>query len=204
MKIYDEIEQGTDEWFKLRAGRFTASTDMQQLVTGKKDTYSKLIIKKASEKITGQLVTSNYTNSNMERGNELEAQAVEAFQLETGLVIDRVGFVELDEWAGCSPDGLIGKDSGIEIKCKDIHTHLNCFIDGWDSSYKWQIQGAMMVTGRLSWFFVSYNPYYAHLGKHLFIKKIDRDNEMIAQIKKGIENGVRDVKEIIKKIEVTK
>lgn len=198
MRIYNDLVQGTDEWLKLRAGKFTASLDFQQLVTGRPDTYKKLIRKKAAEKITGQLILNDYTNANMERGNALEGDAIEAFQINTGLMVDRVGFVELNEWAGCSPDGLIGNDSGIEIKCKDIHTHLNCLIDGYDSSYKWQIQGNMYITGRKSWWFVSYNPNYVHSGKHIFVEKIPRDNELIAMIKSGIDKGIIDVGNIIK------
>ncbi len=197
VKIYKNIDQNTDEWLALRAGKFTASTDFQQLVTGKKDTYNKLMRKKAAEKITGQLILNEYTNANMQRGNELEQAAIDAFQMETGLIIDQVGFVEGSEWYGCSPDGLIGEDAGIEIKCKDIHTHFGCFVDGYDTTYKWQIQGSLFVTGRKVWYFVSYNPHYVHLNKHLVIEKIGRDDNLIGQIKAGIDKGVADVKQLI-------
>ena len=189
--IYETIAQGTPEWDELRRGKFTASSDFQQLATGNKSVYEKLIRKKVAERITGQLVTNNFTNANMERGKLLEQDAVEAFELETGLSIKRVGFVEGSEWFGASPDGLIGDDSGIEIKSKDIHTHLDCFIDGYDRSYNWQIQGNLFVTERKSWYFVSYNPHYASIGKHLYIQKIERDEAKIAQIKEGIEKGIK-------------
>lgn len=197
MKLYNDIEQGTDEWLRLRAGKFTASLDFQQLVSGRADTYRKLIRKKSAEKITGQLITTNYSNSNIERGNELEDQAVEAFEMQTGLIVSRVGFAELSEWVGSSPDGLIGDDCGIEIKCKDIHTHLDCFIDGYDKSYNYQIQGNMFVTGRKSWWFVSYNPHYVHINKHLYFELIQRDEAMINKILEGTKKGIEDVKKTI-------
>lgn len=197
MKTYNDIEQNTLEWLELRAGKFTASVDFQQLVTGKKVIYDKLIRKKASERITGRLVANEYTNANMERGKELEDLAIKEFEGKTELEVGRVGFVEGDEWYGCSPDGLIGKDAGVEVKCKDIHTHLDCFLDGYDKSYKWQIQGNLYVTERKHWFFVSYNPHYIHVGKELYIEKIERDEEMIGKISEGIKKGVLNVQEIL-------
>lgn len=200
MKVYDELIQGTDEWFSVRSGKFTASKDFQQLVTGKTDTYRKLIRKKAAERITGQVVQSEYSNANMQRGNELEAQAIEAFELQTSKTIQKIGFVENSEWAGASPDGLIGDTEGIEIKCKDVHTHLDCFVDGYDTAYKWQIQGNLFITGRKSWYFASYNPYYAHVNKHLYIEKIQRDEVMIDKIEEKILQGTKDVLAMMKVI----
>jgi hypothetical protein len=197
MQIHSDIAQGTPEWDTLRCGRFTASVDFQQLVTGRTETYKKLIRKKAAERISGQLVQSEYSNANMARGNALEAEAREAFELETGRAVSQVGFCELNEWVGASPDGLVGEDAGIEIKCKDVHTHLDCFIDGRDKSYDWQIQGNLWVTGRKQWYFVSYNPHYAHLGKHLFIDVVQRDEDKIAQIAAGVEKGIADVKKLL-------
>jgi predicted phage-related endonuclease len=199
MIIHTSIEQNTLEWFALRAGKFTASLDFQQLVTGKPDTYKKLIRKKAAEVLTGKLVASEYTNINMERGNELEALAIKEFELATSKKVDRVGFVEGDKYFGCSPDGLIDDDCGIEIKCKDIHTHLNCFLDGYDTSYKWQIQGNLYVTNRTKWYFVSYNPHYEHLNKHLYIELIERDEEIINQISMGIKKGIEDITKLLEK-----
>jgi len=193
MKIYAELEQGTPEWFAVRCGKFTASKDFQQLVTGKPDTYTKLIRRKLAEKITGKLVASDYTNVNMERGNLLEQAARDAFEWHTGLAVQQVGFVEGDEWYGASPDGLIGDDAGLEIKCRDIHTHLDCWIDGWDKSYKWQIQGNLWVTQREHWYFASYNPAYDHIGKGLFVEKIERDEAAINQIEMAVIKAMGDV-----------
>ncbi len=201
MKVYDELIQGTDEWLRVRAGKFTASKDFQQLVSGRADTYQKLIRLKAAEKITGQLKLNDFTNGHIERGKELEQEAREAFEMEAGLSIRQVGFVENDEWSGASPDGFIGDDMGIEIKCRDIDTHLECFLSGYDKSYKYQIQGNLWVTGRKQWYFVSYNPYYAHIGKHLYKEIIERDESLISQIENGVKKGIDDVKRMIKLME---
>ncbi len=187
--IIHKFEQNTPEWHAIRIGKFTASLDFQQLVTGKPEVFKKLVRKKAAERITGQEVVAKYSNKDMERGKELEESAIEAFEMEKGLSVDRVGFIEGSNWHGVSPDGLVGADAGIEIKAKDIHTHLDCFFDGYDKSYKWQIQGNLFVAERDHWWFVSYNPHYAHIGKHLYIEKIQRDEAVIEQIRQGIERG---------------
>lgn len=196
--IINNIVQGTLEWFAVRAGKFTASSDFQVLCTGRPDTYKKLIRKKVAERITSKLCENEYTNANIKRGKELEAEAREAFEIKTGIAVEQIGFCEASEWVGASPDGLISEDAGIEIKCPEIHTHLNCFLDGYDTSYKWQIQGNLWVTGRKIWYFVSYNPEYAHIGKHLFVEQVPRDETRIAQIAAGVERGIKDVQAIAK------
>ncbi|OPY04837.1 MAG: YqaJ-like viral recombinase domain protein [Syntrophaceae bacterium PtaB.Bin038] len=198
MKVYNQIIQGTPEWYAVRSGKFTASEDFQQLVTGRKDTVDKLIRKKAAERITGQCVLSDYTNAAMERGRLLEQEAVDLFEMSEGLAVQRVGFIEGSDWHGASPDGLIGDNAGIEIKSRDIHTHLACFLEGYDKAYKWQIQGNLYVAEREFWYFVSYNPHYAHIGKHLYIEKIPRDEALIAQIKAGIEQGMDAVTKVMR------
>ena len=198
MIIHNDIDQKSDEWLKLRAGKFTASKDFQQVVTGKKDTYKRLTRLKAAEKLTGALCLSDYKNEHIERGNKLEDLAIKEFEVMNDIIVKRVGFVELNEWVGCSPDGLIGDDGGIEIKCKDIHTHLDCWIDGYDTKYKYQIQGNLWVTNRKYWYFVSYNPHYINIDKHLYIEKIERDEELIESIKNNTEKAIEDVKQIIR------
>lgn len=196
MIIHRDIIQGTPEWDIIRTGKLTASVDYQQLVTGRKDTYTKLIRKKAAERITGRRPEEKYDNSHMIRGRELETEAIAVFELETGLMVERVGFIEGSEYYGCSPDGLIGNDGGLEVKCKDIHTHLDCFLDGYDKTYKWQIQGNLYVSERKWWIFASYNPHYAHIGKQLYTERIERDEEAISQIVAGIKKGIEDIKSV--------
>lgn len=200
MKVYDLVEQGTPEWLAIRSGKFTASEDFQQLATGDKDIVDKLIRKKAAERITGQCVLSTFSNAHMERGKLLEQEAIELFEASEGVAVRRVGFVEASDWAGASPDGLVGESAGIEIKCKDIHTHLACFMEGYDKAYKWQIQGNLWITEREFWYFVSYNPHYAPFDKHLYIEKIPRDESAIAQIKAGVERGAAAVQKVMRVI----
>ncbi len=116
MKIHRDIKQGSDEWLKIRLGKFTGSNAQAIAASGKG--LETLIFEKVAELSTGKSKPS-YTNGDIERGHELEAMARNSYEVEIGITSKQVGFVELDEFAGCSPDGLVGKDGLIEIKCKN-------------------------------------------------------------------------------------
>jgi len=195
MKIYEDIEQRTPEWFKLKLGKFSG-TDFATVANGRKDTIETLCYKKASEIITGQRATTKYTSSDMERGNELEADARAMFELETGLKVQEVGFVELNEYCGVSPDGLIiGKKQGVEFKCKDYHTHLKFLLEG-DNSYKWQLQGSLYVTKYDLWHFGSYNPNFP-IDDRLKMVEIYPDKEAFEKLDEGLDRCIDRVKEIL-------
>jgi hypothetical protein len=187
------MEQRSDAWFTARLGHFTA-TDFATIANGKKQTIENLCWKKAAEIITGYRKEDNFKNASMQRGVQLENEARGLFSFDTGLQVKTVGFVEMDEFVGCSPDGLT-EDSGVEIKCKDDHTHLQTLLNG-DNSYRWQIQGSMHVCERSSWYFVCYNPHFP-IEQQLYIEKWKRDKDMISQLEDGLNHAVQRVKEIL-------
>jgi exodeoxyribonuclease (lambda-induced) len=195
MKIH-EMEQRSDEWFSVRLGKFTG-TDFATVANGKKPTKKTLELKKAAEIITKTYAESTFKNFHMERGVELEEEARMAFELEIGVDVREVGFVEMNEFIGISPDGLIGDYAGLELKCKDAHTHLKCLLEG-DKAYKWQIQGALFVTGRNVWYFASYNPSYA-LKDRLYVKVHKPDKECFEMLEKGLSESVANVQGLIEK-----
>lgn len=195
--IIHEMEQRSDEWFKIRMGKFTG-TDFATVANGKKATKETLVYKKASEIVTGHRQENGYTNYNMERGVELEDEARFAFELETGLTVRQVGFLELDKFTGVSPDGLIGDNAGIEIKCKEDHTHLKCLLNG-DNTYKWQIQGALYVSGREKWFFVSYNANFS-TDKRLYIKEYYPDEKCFDMLRVGLIEMTTEVQNVLNTI----
>jgi YqaJ-like viral recombinase domain. len=198
MKIYENIQQGTPEWLQIRLGKFTASkcSTIGTEGSGKgRGGLETLCIEKAAEIITGNL-PEQFTNEDIERGHVLEDEARGAYTLETGHIVKQVGFVELDEFTGCSPDGLVGRDGLIEIKCKDDKNHLLMLLGKEiDKAYQWQIQMALLVTGRKWCDFVSYNPNYKN--KPLKIIRVLPDAEMQAALKAGLAKGIERVKEII-------
>src|SRR5512133_508283 len=103
MKIYSDLPQGSEAWHELRRGKFTAST-MSKLFMGKTTQgYNDAIYKIAMERFTGK-ISEGYSNAAMQRGIEMEPMARQAYEVENLTLVDECGFIEVDEWLGCSPD----------------------------------------------------------------------------------------------------
>lgn len=172
----EDIHQGSDAWLKLRSGVVSCSC-MDKIIT-KSGTPSKqaekYMYQLAGEAILGKK-EETYSNHHMLRGIELEPEARMAFEFITDLEVTEVGFVFKDKKkrVGCSPDGLIGDDGGVEFKCPSLPVHCEYLDkDELPSTYFQQVHGSMYVTGRSYWYFCSYYP-----GLKTFIKKIERNNE---------------------------
>lgn len=179
--------QRTDEWFADRCGHVTASRFCDVLAVGKtgkplkarEDYLMRLVI----ERLTGQPAESVDSYA-MAWGRDAEPFARAAFEAETGLIVTESPFVKHPaiEFVGCSPDGLIGKDSGYESKCpKNSAVHLATIRDGMPEEHKAQVQGCMWVTGRSSWEFISFDP---RMPEHLrlYRETIKRDEQFIQHL----------------------
>ena len=117
MKIYDNIQQGTGDWLKLRAGKFTGS-DFHNLL-GNSETKKKILYKKAIERLTNSALEEELiTTKDIERGREEEKNARLLYEMEINQEVQQIGFAELDNWVGCSPDGLINNGLIEMIKVK--------------------------------------------------------------------------------------
>lgn len=108
----------------------------------------------------------------------MEGFAREAYELETGNVVQQVGFITHPDFpsVGASPDGLIGTDGGLELKCpRSSAIHLERFLSGIPAEYIPQIQGCMWVTGRKWWHFCSYDPRMpaSHQLLHILVPRDD-------------------------------
>lgn len=188
MKIYNNIEceQKSDTWHSVRDGKMTASNATAIGNCGKGlETYIKEIVRK-------QLSSKNkseYSNTDFDRGNELEPIAREMYELEKGVKVENVGFIELNEYVGCSPDGLIGEEGGIEIKCPDDKAYFDYLLEkekAINTDYVWQCQMSLLITGRKWWDLVIYNPNFE---KSMFIFRILPDIEKFKALEKGIAIG---------------
>lgn len=197
MKIHNKLEQGTDEWFAIRKGKMTASHGQEIGNNGKGlNTYI--------EKMMAEFYSSGekefYTNKDMERGNELEDQARSVYAFDEGVVVEEVGFIELHEYAGCSPDGLVGDNGMVEIKCPNDPTYFKHLIDGEKaiaSKYIWQMQLQMMIAERQWCDYVAYNPNFE---QSIFIKRIVADEVKFKKLSIGLEIGIEKIKLINNKI----
>jgi len=195
MKFYD-IEQNTPEWVELRKGKFTASTFKDLFSKPTTVAYEKAIYKPVFERLTGESPES-FSNEWMERGHELEDEARQAYELETFNKVSNGGFVEMDEWIGCSPDGFVGEDGLIEIKCPAYNTHMNYLRKRkLPSQYKWQVHGQMWITNKQWCDFVSFYP-----GLPIFILRVNRDEKLIQELETILNVSIEEAKKILTEIE---
>jgi len=198
-KIHN-FPQRSEEWYTIRRGRMTASNAQAIGNNGKGlDTYCYEL---AAEMLTKTFQSPEITED-MQRGIDLENEARGLFEIETGKSVKEIGFASYEEYAGCSPDGLIDEENALlEIKCPNNINYIKLLSGiNIDSKYIWQIQMQMAILGRDKTYFVAYNPNFE---KSLFIKVIESDKDKQDSIFKGIEAGKKKIKEIIKKTEEIK
>jgi len=200
MKIHNEIVQGTPEWFAIRKMKMTASN---ATAIGNNSKGLETYINKLMAEAYAITPETRYTNSDTEAGHELEPLARELYEMETGSKVEEVGFIELDEYVGCSPDGLVGVDGMIEIKSLNNANYFDFllqysknqgFIKSGISGYEWQVQMELYIAGRSWCDLILFNPNYE---KSMIIQKIFRDDRMIEKLQIGIEEGRRMIKNIL-------
>lgn len=192
MRIID-CEQGSPEWLSARLGVPSAS-QFSKIVTGKggKSTQVEAYINQlVAEELTGE-TTLVYVNEHMKRGTELEPDARELYEALTGNTVQELGFCLHDTVnAGCSPDGLVGEDGGLEIKCPAPATHVEWVKAGVvPSKHLQQIMGCLWITGRSWWDFMSY-----HQTMKPLIVRVERDEEYIATLAEHVTNAALKIKQ---------
>lgn len=159
-----ECAQKSPEWTAARLGRLTGSCVADAFAKlksgGEAAGRRNLRIQLVLERITGQSQENGFQSYDMERGLQLEADACMAYEAQTGILVQSVGFIAHDElMAGCSPDGLTA-EGGIEIKCPKAATHLDYVRGALPNEYLLQAVHGLWLTGRAWWDFVSYHPTF--------------------------------------------
>lgn len=198
------IEQGTPEWFAARLGNVTASRVADVIAKTKsgysasRDNYMAQLI---CERMTNT-VAESYSNAAMQWGTETEPLARAAYESYADVLVDQVGYVP-HPWlsrAGASPDGLVGADGLLEIKCPNTATHIETLLsETVPTKYITQMQWQMACTGRLWCDFVSFDPRLPD-AFHLFVKRVERDAEYIAMLEKEVGLFLRDIENKIFKL----
>lgn len=195
--IVHEMEQRSPEWFDIRKGKMTASEAQCIAANGKGlETY---IYKVVVGKITGVSPDSFAGNRHTERGNELEPDARLSYEISRDVTVKQVGFLEADEYLGASPDGLVGEDGGIEIKCPDDVKFFKLLIgtEKPDEEYIWQCQMTLKITGRKWWDLVFYNPNF---DKSMIVLRIERELWRQEKLEIGIAKGRALIQELSSKL----
>jgi putative phage-type endonuclease len=184
--MIEMMEQGTDEWFTIRIGKVTASRVADVIAktkTGYSATRDNYMAQLVCERLTGQKGES-FSNAAMQHGTDTEPLARAAYEAHQDILVDEVGFFPHPSiiMAGASPDGLVGYDGLLEIKCPNTATHIETLLSqSVPGKYNTQMQFQMACTGRQWCDFVSFDNRLPN-ELQLFVKRVPRDNEFIKQI----------------------
>ena len=180
------IAQRSPEWFAARLGKVTASRVadlMAKTKTGYSSSRANYMAQLVCERLTGQQQES-FTNASMQWGTDTEPQARAAYEFLTDAAVEETGFVmhpTIPDF-GASPDGIIGADGMLEIKCPNTATHLDTLLsETVPGKYVTQMQVQMACAGRAWCDFVSFDPRLpAEL--QMWVRRVPRDDEAIAEI----------------------
>ena len=194
------IEQGTEAWFADRLGKVTAS-NLHKVLCRTKTGYGAdrghYMTQLVLERITGQRAES-YTNAAMQWGIEQEPFARAAYEARTGVMVDELGFIQHPtiDASGASPDGLVGDDGLVEIKCPETKTMLEVWLakSPVEGKYFAQMQWQMACTDRSWCDYVVYDPRMPAKAQ-LFVTRVNRDDKFIAEAETEVRKFLAEVDE---------
>ena len=193
------MQQGSQEWLEIRCGRVTASRVRDIVATTKSGGYSagreNYLAELVYENLTGVPNDDQYVSAAMEDGTRREPTARFAYALATGFEVEEVGFVihPTIVMAGASPDGLVGKDGLVEIKCPTRKTMLNVLLtEKIAAEYMDQMQFQMACTGRAWCDFVNHDDRLPE-AMQMSILRVMRDDKRIAKLELEVTQFLIDV-----------
>lgn len=192
------MEQGSLEWLQARAGRATASRIADIVATtksGASASRANYAAQLVAERLTGE-VEPSFTNAAMAWGTEKEAEARNAYSFLHNADVVEVGFIDHPTiaMAGASPDGLVGSDGLVEIKCPNTATHIDTLLSGKvPAKYVTQMQWQMACTGRFWCDFVSFDPRLPE-PMRLFVHRVPRDGARIDELEKEVAVFLEEVR----------
>lgn len=193
------MEQGSPEWMALRTGKVTASRVADVIArtkTGWGASRANYMAELIAERLTGQPAPS-FSNAAMQWGTDKEPEARDYYAFITGATVEQIAFVHHPTLAdsGASPDGLVGDDGLVEIKCPNTATHIDTLLGAVGASkYMTQMQWQMACTGRKWCDFVSYDPRMPE-SMQIFVTRIARDDDLIAVLEKDVAEFLAEIAE---------
>lgn len=186
----NDAVQGTDLWRAQRMGKVTASRISDVIAktkTGWGASRANYMAELLAERLTG-VPAERYTNAAMQWGTENEPEARAAYSFRVNQDVIEVGFIDHETipMTGASPDGEVGPDGLVEIKCPNTSTHIDTLLgDPIDGKYIAQMQWQMACTGRLWVDWVSYDPRLPE-SMRLFVERVPRNDAMIQTLEKEV------------------
>ena len=199
------MDQRSSEWFAARLGKVTASRIadvVARIKTGygaSRQTYMNQLL---DELMTGRK-QDGFSNAAMQWGIETEPQARAAYEILTGNEVTEVGFVvhpTIDQ-AGASPDGLVGDDGMVEIKCPNTGTHRDFLLTGKiPKRYFLQMQWQMACCQRQWCDFVSFDPRLTDGGLHCKIERVEACADTIADLENEVQLFLSELNGVLQRI----
>lgn len=192
-----EIEQGSADWHRMRLGKVTASRVADIVAktgTGYSTSRANYAAQLIAERLTGE-PTESFTNAAMQWGTDHEPDARLAYEFRTDAEVEQVAFVDhpIIAMSGASPDGLIGADGLLEIKCPITATHLETLRGrAIPSKYQTQMLWQMACTGRQWCDYVSYDPRLPEQMR-LYVERLTRDEARIAELEAEVKAFLAEV-----------
>jgi hypothetical protein len=196
MIILDKIVQNSPEWFAEKLGK-PSSSDFKKIhtSTGKRSSQRKAYMYKlAGERISGKR-EETYRSANMGMGNEREDQSRKIYEFYNDVEVEEIGLVYRNEDKKylCSPDGIINREYGLEMKNVIQKTQIKRLIDGkLPTEYFPQVQGSLLITGYKRWDFLSYCPLMPEL-----ILTVKRDEKYIKQLEVALDIFVLELDSLV-------
>ena len=198
------MEQKSDEWFAARMGKGTASKVADVIAktkTGYSTSRENYMAQLICERMTNTQ-SESFTNAAMQWGTETEPLARAAYEAKHSVLVDEVGFIDHPEinMSGASPDGLVGDDGMVEIKCPNTATHIETLLnDTVDGKYQYQMLWQMRCAGRKWCDFVSFDP---RMPEELQLKVIrfEYDQGTIDQIEIEVNKFLSEVDQKVKQL----
>ena len=187
------MKQRDPNWYEVRRGRVTASNVSQVLMAPTSQTYINYRSKIVLERL-GVVTDDDYISPSMQHGIDVEPQARAAYSLETGNTVTEQAFAPHPKLhAGASPDGLIGKNGLIEIKCPNTSTHLETLNTGQiKKEYLAQITFQMLCTQRKFCDFVSFDPRMP-AEMRLSIQRVELDEKLADKVIEAVTKFISEV-----------
>lgn len=197
--------QGSDEWFSKRLGKVTASRLNDVMATlksgGEAATRKNYRAQLIAERLTG-VKADSFTNGTMQWGTDNEPIARAMYEVSRGVDVEQVDFVEHPSilMSGASPDGLIGEDGLIEIKCPNTATHIDYLLAGIvPTEYRNQMLWQMECTGRKWCDFVSFDPRMPD-DLQLFVIRYELDSGKLDELRNGVIQFLSEVDSVMLKL----
>ena len=198
------MDQRTDEWFQARMGKVTASRMadvMAKIKSGEAAARRNYRMELLCQRLTGR-IEEGFVSSPMQRGTELEPIARGTYEGETGQMVEEVGFIvhpEIDQM-GASPDGLVGDDGMLEIKCPNTATHIDFIMTGKiDPAYQWQMTCQMVCAGRQWCDFVSFDDRLPEELQYRCVR-YDLDHKMAESMTEEVKRFLSELDELEQKM----